>query len=430
MIEALLFIILAVLLTLFLVFRAKFSSAKGNGSQTLLEERQGRIHALEAELQQAEDDLHALEIDHARKDEQLKALVQQKAALKTEFKALASDVLKQQSDALKQSMAEGNKTQLDLILSPFKSQLDHFEKQVKSSHDTNRKERIELKTEVSQLIEANKDLRHEAHELTRALRGDVKAQGNWGEMVLENLLKKSGLRPGEEYIVQESIVGADGKRYQPDVVLNLPGDKHLIIDSKVSLVAYERFSNTDDPDKQREALSDVVTSIRAHIKGLSAKNYQQLYDVSLDFVLLFIPIEGAWSIAIQKAPELYQEAFDQNIVLVTNTTLWGTLRTVALLWRQEKQSKNIEEIIQQASLLYDKFVGFSDDMVKVGKQMDTAKSSYGDAMNKLTEGTGNLVRRAENLKALGLKNSKQQHQSLVDRAMPEQLPESDNDNEG
>ena len=301
---------------------------------------------------------------------------------------------------------------------------------MQDTHDQSIKGRSELKSEVNKLVEANEKLKNEASELTRALRGDVKAQGNWGELVLDQLLAKSGLTQGVEYSVQTSKVGDDGNRYLPDVVVHLPDDKHLVIDSKVSLIAYDRYVNAENNEDADAALKDHILSIKAHIKGLSEKNYQNLYEQSLDFVLLFVPIESAYSLALQKDPSLFQQAYDKNIVFVTTTTLWSTLRTVGTLWKQEKQSENVREIVKQASSLYDKFVAFSEDLMTVGRQMDTAKGSYEKAMNKLTEGTGNLIRRTESLRKLGLKNSKQQHQSLVDRAIPEQLPESDIDNEG
>jgi len=242
-------------------------------------------------------------------------------------------------------------------------------------------------------------------------------QGNWGEMVLERLLERTGITKGQEYSVQESITAEDGKRYQPDVVLHLPENKHIIVDSKVSLVAYERFVNAETPEEQAIALKEHLQSLRQHIRGLSDKNYQNLYGVSLDFVILFVPIEGAYSLALQAEPGLYQEAFDKNIALVSATSLWSTLRTVGTLWRQERQNANVQEIIRQASDLYDKFVGFSEELIKVGTQMDTAKRTYENSMKMLVEGKGNLVRRSENLRLLGLKNSKSVHPNLVDRAL-------------
>jgi DNA recombination protein RmuC len=431
MIESLLILILlAVSASLLLIFRAKSSSENDNGSKALLEERQGRIHALEAALKAAEEELKGSHKLQAGSEAKLEALTAQKTALANEFKLIANEALKQQSEALRKQLQEGNSTQLDIVLGPLKEKLDIFGKRVQDTHDQSVKGRSELKSEVNKLVEANEKLKNEASELTRALRGDVKAQGNWGELVLDQLLAKSGLTQGVEYSVQTSKVGDDGNRYLPDVVVHLPDDKHLVIDSKVSLIAYDRYVNAENNEDADAALKDHILSIKAHIKGLSEKNYQNLYEQSLDFVLLFVPIESAYSLALQKDPSLFQQAYDKNIVFVTTTTLWSTLRTVGTLWKQEKQSENVREIVKQASSLYDKFVAFSEDLMTVGRQMDTAKGSYEKAMNKLTEGTGNLIRRTESLRKLGLKNSKQQHQSLVDRAIPEQLPESDIDNEG
>ncbi|MDP4743056.1 MAG: DNA recombination protein RmuC, partial [Schleiferiaceae bacterium] len=228
--------------------------------------------------------------------------------------------------------------------------------------------------------------------------------------------------------VQTSTTDSDGRRLQPDVILNLPEGKHLIIDSKVSLIAYERFVNAETPEEQAVAMKEHIASLRSHIRGLSDKNYQNLYDISLDFVLLFVPIEGAFSTALQAEPGLFQEAFDRNIALVSTTTLWTTLRTVGTLWRQERQNRNVGEIIRQASELYDKFVGFSDELIKVGNQMNTASSTYENAMKQLSQGKGNLVRRAEQLRQLGLKNSKNTHPSLLDRALQGESEEDKTDN--
>ena len=277
-------------------------------------------------------------------------------------------------------------------------------------------------------MEQSEKLRNEANALTKALRSDNKAQGNWGEMVLEKLLERSGLTRDLEYSVQTSTTDSDGRRLQPDVILNLPEGKHLIIDSKVSLIAYERFVNAETPEEQAVAMKEHIASLRSHIRGLSDKNYQNLYDVSLDFVLLFVPIEGAFSTALQAEPGLFQEAFDRNIALVSTTTLWTTLRTVGTLWRQERQNRNVGEIIRQASELYDKFVGFSDELIKVGNQMNTASSTYENAMKQLSQGKGNLVRRAEQLRQLGLKNSKNTHPSLLDRALQGESEEDKTDN--
>lgn len=372
-----------------------------------------------SKIDKLEDALREAKIEVATLQERLRSLEAGKSEMSKEFKLMASEALKQQSEDLKNQLKESNSSQLSLVLSPFKEKLEQFGKNVQETHEKGQKERIELKSEVNKLVEQNENLKNEANQLTKALRGDVKMQGNWGEMVLEKLLERTGLTKGREYTVQESVTNEEGKRYQPDVVLHLPDEKNIIIDSKVSLVAYERFVNAESVEDQSKALKDHLISIKNHIKGLSEKNYQNLYGVSLDFVILFVPIEGAYSVALQAEPGLYQEAFDKNIAMVSATSLWSTLRTVGTLWRQERQNANVQEIIRQASDLYDKFVGFSEELVKVGNQMDTAKRSYENSMKILSEGKGNLVRRTENLRVLGLKNSKTVNTNLVDRGMQE-----------
>ena len=372
-----------------------------------------------SKIDKLEDALREANIEVATLQERLRSLEAGKSEMSKEFKLMASEALKQQSEDIKNQLKESNSSQLSLVLTPFKEKLEQFGKNVQETHEKGQKERIELKSEVNKLVEQNENLKNEANQLTKALRGDVKMQGNWGEMVLEKLLERTGLTKGREYTVQESVTNEEGKRYQPDVVLHLPDEKNIIIDSKVSLVAYERFVNAESVEDQSKALKDHLISIKNHIKGLSEKNYQNLYGVSLDFVILFVPIEGAYSVALQAEPGLYQEAFDKNIAMVSATSLWSTLRTVGTLWRQERQNANVQEIIRQASDLYDKFVGFSEELVKVGNQMDTAKRSYENSMKILSEGKGNLVRRTENLRVLGLKNSKTVNTNLVDRGMQE-----------
>lgn len=372
---------------------------------------------LTSRIKELEDALREAELEGARLQERLDQMEGQKEQMSQEFKLMAHEALQAQTDALQKQMKEANSAQLSVILAPFREKLDMFGQRVQETHEKGQRERIELKTEVTKLVEQNEKLKNEANQLTKALRGDVKMQGNWGEMVLERLLERTGLTKGQEYSVQESITAEDGKRYQPDVVLHLPENKHIIVDSKVSLVAYERFVNAETPEEQAIALKEHLQSLRQHIRGLSDKNYQNLYGVSLDFVILFVPIEGAYSVALQAEPGLYQEAFDKNIALVSATSLWSTLRTVGTLWRQERQNANVQEIIRQASDLYDKFVGFSEELVKVGNQMDTAKRTYENSMKMLVEGKGNLVRRSESLRLLGLKNSKSVHPNLVDRAL-------------
>jgi DNA recombination protein RmuC len=394
-----------------------------------------RQRELESALVASQQSQREAELSLARNQERLAAMDSartevdaQREQLKNEFKVVAQEALSQQSQMLQDQLKQGNRAELDVLLAPFRSKLELFGERVEKTHLQGVQERSELKAEVRNLMEQSEKLRNEANALTKALRSDNKAQGNWGEMVLEKLLERSGLTRDLEYSVQTSTTDSDGRRMQPDVILNLPEGKHLIIDSKVSLIAYERFVNAETPEEQAVAMKEHIASLRSHIRGLSDKNYQNLYDVSLDFVLLFVPIEGAFSTALQAEPGLFQEAFDRNIALVSTTTLWTTLRTVGTLWRQERQNRNVGEIIRQASDLYDKFVGFSDELIKVGNQMNTATTTYENAMKQLSQGKGNLVRRAEQLRQLGLKNSKNTHPSLLDRALQGESEEDKTDN--
>jgi DNA recombination protein RmuC len=406
-----------------------------SGLKALYEASIQRQRELESALLASQQSQREAELSLARNQERLAAMDSartevdaQREQLKNEFKVVAQEALSQQSQMLQDQLKQGNRAELDVLLAPFRSKLELFGERVEKTHLQGVQERSELKAEVRNLMEQSEKLRNEANALTKALRSDNKAQGNWGEMVLEKLLERSGLTRDLEYSVQTSTTDSDGRRLQPDVILNLPEGKHLIIDSKVSLIAYERFVNAETPEEQAIAIKEHIASLRSHIRGLSDKNYQNLYDVSLDFVLLFVPIEGAFSTALQAEPGLFQEAFDRNIALVSTTTLWTTLRTVGTLWRQERQNRNVGEIIRQASDLYDKFVGFSDELIKVGNQMNTATTTYENAMKQLSQGKGNLVRRAEQLRQLGLKNSKNTHPSLLDRALQGESEEDKTDN--
>jgi len=332
-----------------------------------------------------------------------------------EFENLANKILDDKS----RKFTEQNETQLKNILDPLKDRIRDFEKRVNETHNESAIERSALKEQLGIMAKMNQRMSEEALNLTKALKGDSKKQGNWGELILEKVLEKSGLTKGREYSVQQSFTLEDGSRLQPDVVIHLPDNKNLIVDSKVSLVAYERYVASDDDDQaaQETYLKEHINSIRTHIKGLSGKNYQNLYGIgSPDFVLLFIPIEPAFILSISSDNELYNDAFDKNVVLVSPTTLLATLRTIANVWKQEYQSQNAMEIAKQGADMYDKFVSFTEDLIKVGKLMDDSKKTYSEAMNKLYDGKGNLVRRAENMKKLGIKASKQLPQGLVDRA--------------
>lgn len=351
-----------------------------------------------------------------RLSEQKTQLEDLQTQFKKEFENLANQILEDKS----KRFSEQNETQLKNILDPLKDRIRDFEKRVNETHNESAIGRSALQEQLRHLAEMNKKMSEDAINLTTALKGDRKIQGNWGEHILEKILERSGLTKGRDYDVQQSFTMEDGSRLQPDVIIRLPENRNLIVDSKVSLVAYNRYYasfNTDDKAVQEAHLKDHINSIRAHIKGLSGKNYQNLSGIgSPDFVLLFIPIEPAFMLAISADNELYNEAFDKKVVLVSPTTLLVTLLTIDLVWKQEYQSQNAMEIAKQGADMYDKFVGFVEDMIKVGKHMEESKKTYAEAMNKLHEGKGNLVRRAENMKKLGIKAGKQLPQGLVDRA--------------
>ena len=394
------------------VAKERFADAQQRASEieTAKQKVDARVTELSSEVATWMQRYQGLETKLAEQKSELETLQEK---FKNDFKVLAQEILEKNSNTFK----EQNKEQIGIILSPFKEKLESFEKKVEETYEKGQKDTISLKTEVKGLMDLNERLSKEATNLTKALKGDVKMQGNWGEVILERVLEKSGLIKNSEYFIQESFTGDDGKRYQPDVVINLPDDKKVIVDSKVSLIAYERFVAAETSEDQNAALKLHIASIKNHVKGLSDKNYQNLYGVEgLDFVLLFIPIEGAFTAAVQADNSLFQDAFDKNVVIVSTSTLLATLRTIASIWKQEKQTQNALEIARQGGDLYDKLVGFTDDLLALGKQMNTAKGTYETAMNKLVDGKGNLVGRAEKLRTLGLKTTKQLDQKLIDRA--------------
>lgn len=348
-----------------------------------------------------------------RLNEQKQEVEQLQERFKTEFKNIANELLEDKS----KRFTEQNQEKLGEILKPLNDRIKSFEERVESTHKESLERNAGLVQQILSLRDLNKQMSEEARNLTKALKGDNKAQGNWGEVILERVLEKSGLRKNEEYVIQESVTNEDGRRLQPDVVIKLPENKNIVVDSKVSLIDYERFSSAETDEERGAHLKNHIRSIRAHIKGLSEKNYHQLYGSgSPDFVLLFIPLEPAFSVAVQYDAELFNEAFEKNIVIVSTSTLLATLRTISSIWRQENQTRNAVEIARQAGDMYDKFEGFVQDLIKVGNQLNLAKKEYEGAMNKLSTGRGNLVNRAEKLKELGAKASKTLPQALVDRA--------------
>ena len=345
------------------------------------------------------------ELDSERKQGlgRIESLNEAKEALTNQFKNLANEILEDKS----KRFTEQNAASLDALLKPLQTKLTEFKEQVSNSYGNEARERHALKSEIERLANLNLRMSDETRSLTQALKGDSKVQGNWGELVLESILESSGLRKGEEYLVQDSHTQSDGSRLQPDVVIKLPEGRSLVVDSKVSITAYARHAETTDPIVAEQELAAHIQSLRQHIQGLSGKNYSSLYGVgSVDFVLMFVPIEPAFLLALKTAPNLYQEALAKNIVLVCPSTLMATLRTVAHLWRQDQQNRNALEIAKQCGSLYDKFVGFVEDLEKLGQRLDQAQTSYHDAFNKLKSGKGNLIRTAEKVRELGVKPSK------------------------
>jgi DNA recombination protein RmuC len=330
----------------------------------------------------------------------------------TEFENIATKILDKNSE----KFTAANQKNIGDVLNPLKEKILQFEKKVEDTYKQGLKDQTELKVELLKLHDLNTKISQEANNLTRALKGDVKKQGNWGEVVLERILERSGLNEGEQgYQKQFSDTSEDGKRIQPDIVINLPDHKHIIVDSKVSLIAFERAVNADTEEERVRYTKEHILSLKAHIKGLSEKHYQTASKLnSPDFVLLFIPIEASFSVAIQEDQELFSFAWDQKVVIVSPSTLLATLRTISSIWQQENQTRNAIEIAKQGGALYDKFVGFIVDMEAIGKNLDTTRKTYDAAVNKLHVGSGNLVRRAENIKKLGAKTTKELSRNMLE----------------
>lgn len=387
----------------------------------LQQERKHQEQIRKNEREQAETELQLLRTNQLRlsnelteSNSQLKQLTErlqeQKAELDQlqqrftkEFELLANKIFEEKS----QKFADQNRTQLDILLQPLGEKLKDFEKKVNDTHLEDTKERASLKEQLQLLHTLNQKMSTEANNLTRALKGDTQKRGAWGEYILTSILEKSGLVRDREYKIQQSITNEDNQRQRPDVIIYLPEQKHLVIDSKVSLIAYERFSQAETDEERAAALKEHVAAVRRHINELSAKNYPELYALnSLDFVLLFMPIEPAFSAALQGDEDLFTIAFEKNIVLVSPSTLLVTLRTVATIWRQENQNRNALEIARQSGKLYDKFLGFMEDLRKAGVKLGEAQELHAEAYKKLHTGKGNLVTSVEKLKKLGAKTSK------------------------
>jgi DNA recombination protein RmuC len=380
-----------------------------------LQETREQAAQTEQKLQQAlvsEASLKTSLSEQKKQNEEKLGLLQEtRESMNNEFKALANQIFESKHKVFK---AE-SKEQLDNILSPLSERIKEFEKRVEKSYNDESKERYSLIKEVRNLQDLNTRISKDAINLTNALKGESKTQGTWGEIILERVLEKSGLEKGREYEVQVSMKNEDGRRLQPDVIVHLPEEKDVVIDAKVSLTAYERYCSTDDDQDRAESLKQHLQSMRQHIKQLGDKDYHNLEGLkTLDFVLLFVPIEAAFSLAVQQDNNLFTDAFERNIVMVAPSTLLATLRTIQNIWRYEQQNKNAQEIASKAGALYDKFVNFVADLENIGAKIDSTQAAYRDAHNKLTSGRGNLVRRAEGMRELGAKVSKSLPQKLIE----------------
>lgn len=390
---------------------------KLDGTQQQLEEAKATLSQTHDKNLQLTTSLAKLETTNNNLAEKLAEQKQEvekmEEKLAIQFRNLANDLLEEKS----KKFTDQNKVNLEALLKPLGERIQTFEKQVEQTNKEGLERNVALRTEIRKLNELNAQITKEAETLAKAIKGDTKTQGNWGEFILESILERSGLVRDREYIIQASFVTEDGKRYQPDVIIKLPTEKNLIIDAKVSLVNYEQFFNADHEEEKLLQLKKHLHSIRKHIKTLSEKNYQAQYDLKgLDFVLMFIPMEPAFSLAVQHDHTLFNEAYEKNIVIVSPSTLIATLRTIANIWKNEYQNQNALEIAHQSGALYDKFVSFVEDLKQVGRQIDTTQKVYVEAMKKLYDGKGNLVRRAHKIKELGARTSKTIDQQLLDRA--------------
>jgi DNA recombination protein RmuC len=391
---------------------------RGKGRQEYLEEKLKGTHAesesLKRQVEAKEEEIRKLGGELAISETNLKNLEEKLSGQKNEinelqekfrleFKNLANEILEEKS----KRFTEQNKTNLDTLLKPLGEKIRDFEKKVEETYDKETAQRISLKEKVVELTKLNETLGAQAEKLTHALKGDSKAQGNWGEMILESILEKSGLVKEREYFVQQSFTLDDGSRLQPDVIVSYPGERSVIIDAKVSLTAYERYINEDDPDAAARHLKDHISSIRSHVVELGNKEYLEIYKLqTLDFIMMFLPVEPAYLLAIREDPELWNFAYEKRILIISPTNLLAALKMIASLWRQEYQNKNALEIARQSGDLLDKFYALLNDLNDLGNKLNATRKSYDDAVNKLSEGRGNLIRRAQKIQELGAKAKK------------------------
>jgi DNA recombination protein RmuC len=390
----------------------------------VLTEKNKFLQNKEAEAQQFQNQLLSSQTENAqlkaRMEEQIKGgnekirlLQEAEQQLKIQFENLANKIFHERSQELK----DQNKLSLNEIVSPLKDQLGDFKKKIETVYDSENRDRISLREEIASLRRETANMNREALNLTRALKGDKKIQGNWGEMILEKVLEQSGLRKGIEYETQGAFRDEEKKLYKPDVIVRLPEDKDVVIDSKVSLLAYEQYSSTENDEERSVALRQHIEAVRNHIRSLSDKDYSSLKGLrSLDFVLLFMPIESAFIEAFQGDERLFNEAFERKIIVVTPTTLLATLRTIENIWRYERQNENAKIIAEKAGSIYDKVRGLVEDLEKLGNQLATVHKTYDGVMNKLTRGSGNLIRQTSSFVDLGVKVKKTLPKSIIEKA--------------
>ena len=373
--------------------------------------RNTEVMSLNTELSAKSKELEGQEERLKEQKEELSAL---REKFNLEFKNLANEILEEKT----KKFTEQNKENLGEILKPLNEKIKEFENKVQETYDKEAQQRFSLKEEVKRLAELNQQISKEANSLTKALKGESKTQGNWGEVILENILESTGLRKGYEYTVQESFTLETGKRFQPDVVVHYPGERSIVVDSKVSLTAYERYVATESEEEKSVQLKAHITSIKNHINELSSKKYEELAGIkSLDFVVMFLPIEPAYLLAVQADLSLWAYAYERRILLISPTNLVAILKMIESLWKQEYQSRNVLEIARQGGGLYDSFVMLSERLIKLGKKMDEASGFYKETMKNLSEGKGNLIGRVEKLKALGVKAKKQMPDNLMQRSV-------------
>lgn len=434
---AIIILLIIILVSLIILFLKK--PASGHQNSALLEikeeEHQKTLNWFKEEKLRLEDELNDLRnnfilerskvikseetlvAQREKQVEQEKYIAELQQRFKLEFENIANKVLEEKTARF----TEQNRTNLDIILNPLKENIKAFEEKVDKVYKSESDERNILKGVISQLMDQSKQIQEDANNLTKALKGDSKKQGNWGEVILERVLERSGLIKDREYRIQTSLSSSEGSRMQPDVIIDLPDDKHVIVDSKVSLVAYERLVTADNDEDRDTYIKQHIISIKSHIQSLSGKNYHDLYEInSPDFVLLFIPIESSFGIAVQQDAELFNYAWDRKVVMVSPSTLLATLRTIASIWKQERQNRNVLEIARLSGSMYDKFVGFLTDMESIGRNIRQSQDAYDKALNKLSTGTGNLSSTSEKIKKLGAKATKQIDTKFLDPLLAEE----------